>query len=54
LECRSSRVGDVYIMMPSLLNIYPGRDDAGKHHATDFVYGLTEFGDGEGRIFKLS
>jgi len=26
-------------MMPSLLNIHTGSDDAGEHHATDFVLG---------------
>jgi hypothetical protein len=25
--------------MPGLLNIHTGSDDAGKHHATDFVLG---------------
>ncbi len=39
LESRSSRVGDVCILMPGLLYIHTGSDDAGEHHTTDFVLG---------------
>ena len=39
LKSRSSRVGDIGILMPSLLDIHTGSDDAGEYHSTDFVLG---------------
>lgn len=39
LESRSSRVGDIGILMPRLLNIHTGSDDASEYHSTDFVLG---------------
>jgi hypothetical protein len=39
LECRTARVGNVGILMPGLLNIHTGSDDAGEYHAAHFVFG---------------
>jgi hypothetical protein len=38
LECRSTRVGDIGILMPSLLNIHTGCDDACKNYTPNFVF----------------
>jgi hypothetical protein len=39
LECRSTRVGDIGVLMPGLLNIHTGSDHAGEYHAAHFVFG---------------
>jgi hypothetical protein len=38
LEHRSTRVGNIGILMPGLLNIHTGSDDAFKNYTPNFVF----------------
>ena len=47
LKYRSTGFGDVGILMPCLLNVHPSSNHAGKHDASDFIFGNRFNGDAE-------